>query len=98
MAIDSPAVKRSRVRPNYDNPWKHGLKFYFRDFMEFCLADIAVEIDWNKGYESLDKELNAITRDAEIGNRVADKLIKVWKKDGKESLILCMIKKSNRLS
>src|SRR5262249_54932144 len=46
-------------------------------------------IDWSRSYESLEKELNAITRDAKIGNRIADKLIKVWKKDGKEALVLC---------
>ncbi len=82
-------IKKNTTRANFDSPWKHSLEFYFRDFMEFCLPAIAEQIDWSKGYESLDKELNVITRDAEIGNRIADKLIKVWKKDGHETLVIC---------
>ncbi len=90
MATDtSTPVKKNTKRADFDNPWKHSLQFYFRDFMEFCLPQVADKIDWSRGYESLEKELNAITRDAEIGNRIADKLIKVWKKDGNEALVLC---------
>ncbi|HVV68158.1 MAG TPA: hypothetical protein VHE99_03850 [Gammaproteobacteria bacterium] len=82
-------IRKTTPRANFDSPWKHSLEFYFRDFMQFCLPHIAEQIDWSKGYESLDKELNAITRDAEIGNRIADKLIKLWKKNNNEILILC---------
>ena len=70
-------IKKSTSRADADSPWKHSFDFYFRDFMEFCLPHIAEQIDWSKGYESLDKELNAITRDAKISKRIADKLIKV---------------------
>jgi hypothetical protein len=82
-------VKKDTPRADYDNPWKNSLELYFRDFMEFCLPQIAEQINWSKGYESLDKELITITRDAKTGKRIADKLIKVWKKDGHETLILC---------
>src|SRR5271167_2748501 len=83
--------KKHTTRADFDSPWKHSLSFYFRDFMEFCLPHIAEQIDWSKGYEALDKDLITITRDAKIGNRIADKLIKVWKKDGVQNLILCHI-------
>ncbi len=92
MATDTIAfVKKTTPRADFDSPWKHSLGFYFRDFIEFCLPHIAEQINWSRGYESLDKELNTITRDAKIGNRIADKLIKVWKKDDNEFLILCHI-------
>lgn len=68
-------------RMDADTPWKNILELYFRDFMECCLAEISVKIDWSKNFESLDKELNAVSRGARQGRRLADKLIKVWLKD-----------------
>ncbi len=82
-------TKDKNTRADFDRPWKFGLGLYFRDFMEFCLPDIATQIDWSKNWESLDKELSKITRHAAIGNCIADKLIKVHGKNGKQSLILC---------
>jgi hypothetical protein len=42
------------------------------------------EIDWEKGYEFLDKELQKVAPDAKTGRRTVDKLVKVWLKDGTE--------------
>ena len=63
---------------DYDSPWKEGMDLYFKELMEFFFPEIASEIAWNKGYEFLDKELQSVVRDAEIGRRHADKLVKVW--------------------
>lgn len=82
-------TKKKNPRTDSDNPWKHAITFYFRDFMECCLPHIAEQIDWSKGHEFLDKELQTIAHDAQIGNHIADKLIKVWKKNGQETLVLC---------
>ena len=60
-----------------DVPWKDILDEYFQAFMELCHPEAAKAIDWSKGYEVLDKELSAITKDAQIGMRVVDKAIKV---------------------
>ena len=51
---------------DYDSPWKEGMEIYFKELMEFFFPAIASEIDWNKGYEFLDKEFQSIVRDAEI--------------------------------
>jgi len=40
------------------------------------------QIDWQRGYEFLDKELQKITADAAVGRRVVDKLVKVWLQTG----------------
>src|SRR5207249_2926415 len=48
-------------------------------------------IDWQRGYESLDTELQQIVRDASIRKRLADKLFKVWRKDGQETWLLIHI-------
>lgn len=72
------------IRNDYDTPWKEILDCFFRSFVEFCLPEAAADIDWGRGYEALDKELIALARDHEIGKRIADKLYKVWHKEGGE--------------
>jgi hypothetical protein len=59
-------------RADYDNPWKDALSLYFPAFMAFFFPEIDANIDWNRGYEFLDKELQQITPDAEIGSREKD--------------------------
>src|SRR5262249_34325514 len=48
-------------------------------------------IDWQRGYDSLDKEFQQIVRDAPTGRRIADKLFRVWLKDGEEVWLLIHI-------
>ena len=74
-----------------DTPWKDILDSYFQSFLEICYPIAADAIDWSKGYEALDKELNSITKESEIGKRIVDKLMKVWKKDGEETWVLMHI-------
>jgi len=63
---------------DYDSPWKEGMELYFKELMQFFFPDIAARIAWDKGYQFLDKELQQVVRDAEIGRRHADKLVRVW--------------------
>jgi hypothetical protein len=43
------------------------------------------QIDWKKGYEFLDKELQKVVRTAIGKRRYVDKLVKVWlKEEGQE--------------
>lgn len=49
------------------------------------------DIDWSRGYEALDKELAQLVREAETGQRLADKLFKVWRKNGDEAWVLIHI-------
>ncbi|MCP4352237.1 MAG: hypothetical protein GY795_42805 [Desulfobacterales bacterium] len=78
-------------RDDYDSPWKEILTDYFEQFMVFFFPDIALKIDWAKGYNSLDKELRQITREAETGGRLADKLFQVWQKNGEETWVLAHV-------
>jgi hypothetical protein len=75
----------------YDSPWKEALDLYFPEFMAFFLPEAYADIDWERGYEFLDKELPKIVRDAEVGKRLADKLVKVWRRDNSQSLVLAHI-------
>jgi hypothetical protein len=63
---------------DYDSPWKEGMELYFKELMQFFFPGIAREIAWDKGYQFLDKELQQVVRDAEIGRKHADKLVRVW--------------------
>ncbi len=71
-----------------DSPWKEALEHFLEPFLALCFPRVHAAIDWTRGYQSLDKELQQITRDAAVRKRLADKLFKVWRKDGKEAWLL----------
>ena len=66
------------ITASYDDPWKEALEQYFQAFIAFFFVEAHHEIDWSRGYEFLDKEFQQIVREAEIGKRFVDKLVKVW--------------------
>jgi Domain of unknown function (DUF4351) len=72
---------------DYDSPWKEILEVYFPEFLAFAFPEIHRDVDWSRGYESLDKELPKILRKAKTGRRVVDKLVKVWRLDGEEQVV-----------
>ncbi len=90
MAIikKTQSAKKKKVRKNFDSPWKDALDIFFKDFATFCFPQMAKDIDWNKGYTFLDKELHSITKDAIKGQRTVDKLVKVFKQGGEEVWVL----------
>jgi hypothetical protein len=75
-------------RADLDSPWKHILRTYFPQAMQFFFPNTAALIDWEQPYEFLDKELLRITREAETGDRYADQLVKVWLLEGEQVWLL----------
>ena len=75
----------------YDGPWKEALDNYFDRFLEFPLSEAHNDIDWKKGYEFLDKELQKIIPKAAQGSKVVDKLVRVHRKTGEEKWVLIHI-------
>jgi hypothetical protein len=73
---------------DYDSPWKEALDFYFEAFLALLFPAIHAQIDWSRGYESLDKEFQQVVREAELGRKYVDKLVKVWTKAGVECWVL----------
>jgi hypothetical protein len=67
---------------DYDSPWKTALERYFPEFMAFFFPKAHAEIDWDAGYVFLDKELQQVVRDGELGLRFVDKLVQVRLLDG----------------
>ena len=80
----------------YDGPWKEILEHYLELFFAFFFPHIHAQIDWERGYVFLDKELDSMTRDAEIGRRVADKLVQVWTKSGTPVKVFIHIEVQNQ--
>ncbi len=81
---------------DYDSPWKEALDRYFRPFLTIFFPLVHADIDWSRGYELLDKELQGVVRDAELGRRYADMLVKVWLKDSAECWILIHVEIQGR--
>ena len=73
---------------DYDSPWKNVLERYFPDFLAFFFPVAHAGIDWSRGYTLLDKELQKVVRDAALGRRWADKLVRVTGWDGVEDWVL----------
>ena len=65
----------SQATDDYDSPWKRALETFFPDFLAFFFPDAHADIDWVEGYQFLDKELQQVARDAELGRRFADVLV-----------------------
>jgi len=76
---------------DYDSPWKDILETYLAEFFAFFFSQIHAEIDWTRPPVFLDKELQQVVRDAELGRRLADKLVRVWRRDGAEAWVLIHI-------
>ena len=76
---------------DFDSPWKEALDTYFDRFVALLFPAVHAEIDWSRGYESLDKEFQQIVRDAEVGRRYVDKLVKVFTTGGAEQWVLIHI-------
>jgi hypothetical protein len=76
---------------DYDSPWKEALERYFPEFMAFFFPAAHADIAWERGYDFLDKELEKVVRDAELGRRLVDKLARVRQREGGERLVLVHI-------
>jgi hypothetical protein len=73
---------------DYDSPWKEALAVFFQDFMAYFFPLAGAAIDWSRSYEVLDQELQQVIREADMGPRRVDLLVRVWLKDGQEEWIL----------
>ncbi len=85
---DTNVSKPKNPPTQYDSPWKDILQTNFKEFMQFFFPTAHDEIDWTKKIDFLDKELEEVTKDAEIGRRFADKLVKLYLNNGEEQWIL----------
>jgi len=67
------------------------LEEYLEDFFALFFPRAHAEIDWARGGAFLDKELQQVVRDADLGRRMTDKLVQVWRRDGVDAWVLAHI-------
>ncbi|MBC8379243.1 MAG: cytosolic protein [Planctomycetes bacterium] len=80
-------ITTETVIDDYDSPWKDVIEHYLPEFMAFYFPAAFTEIDWSKEPVFLDQELRAVVRDAELGKRFVDKLVRVVLLNGDEKWI-----------
>jgi len=76
-----------KVMTELDNPWKKIIERYFESFMVFFFPNLHKQIDFSRGYEFLDNELQKVLRNAKMKRRFVDKLAKVWLKSGESAVL-----------
>ncbi|MBP0008985.1 MULTISPECIES: hypothetical protein [unclassified Roseofilum] len=74
-----------------DSPWKEAISVYFRDFLEFFFPKIAADINWQRGFEFLDTELQQIKRETETGRQVVDTVLDVEAHSYNRTIIIVSI-------
>lgn len=76
------------ISDDYDSPWKEALDIYLADCLALFFPEVHADIAWERGYAFLDKELQQVMGDADLGPRVVDKLVRVWRREGTETWVL----------
>jgi hypothetical protein len=76
---------------DYDTPWKDAIDRYFPEFMAFYFADAFHSIDWSRPHVFLEQELAQVVKDAELGKRRVDKLVRVFVHDRGEQWVFVHI-------
>jgi hypothetical protein len=76
------------MNDDLDSPWKEFLADYFQEFIAFLFPTAHAGIDWDRGVEFLDGELQQIAVESETGRKSTDKLAKVFTIEGNETWCL----------
>jgi hypothetical protein len=82
-------IKQGSERADNDGGWKEILRIYFPQAIQFFFPATAHLIDWAQPIEFLDTQLQQIIKEAEVGRRFADLLVKVALLNGNEAW-LCL--------
>jgi len=82
--------KLKKPKPKYDILWKGMIENVMEDLLLFVDPEIGKELDLERGFVYLDKELAEMYPDPEkpSNTRIVDKLIKVFLRDGSERWML----------
>jgi predicted transposase YdaD len=72
----------TRRRTNADGAWKRVLADLLPDCLAFTVPELYTAVDWSVPPLSLDKEFQAVVRQAAIGPRVADHLVQLRLRSG----------------
>jgi hypothetical protein len=82
---------KEKITSDYDSGWKEVIEGYFEEFFLFYFPHIHKDIDFSKPVVFLDKEFSKIVKESKEKKRRADKLVKVYLKNGNEQWLLIHI-------
>ena len=83
-------------KTHFDPPWKTITGKHFEKFMAFFFPDAHQDIDWSKGFESKDGELQKILPEQDMEKRIVDKLIRVTLNDGSHNWVYIHVEFQNQ--
>lgn len=92
----NPDPTVSAPSADFDSPWKEAMDAWFQPFIVLFFPAVHGLIDWTRPHEFLDAELQRITGDSEIGRRYADRLVRVYSREGVEVWLLLHIEVQGR--
>ncbi len=75
----------------FDELWKNVIENLFRNFLFLFLPELGAMVNFSRGYDFLDKELQKIDVPLRKGKKFVDKLVKVHLENGQEKWILLHI-------
>ena len=73
--------------PDYDHLWKDVITELFEEFLLFFSPELYEQVNFTIPPEFLEQELQKITVDSHSPKRIADKLVKLRLKNGKEQWV-----------
>ena len=76
------------MKSDFDSAWKTALDEWIEPFIEFFFPRIHGRIDWSRPPQFLEQELQKIQARDKTGRLSVDKLVRVWRKDGRETWVL----------
>ena len=79
------------IATSYDAPWKDVLSRFLPECLALFWPEAYAGINWQRGYEFLDKELRQVAPASAVGLRLVDALVKVWTTEGEEAWVLLHI-------
>lgn len=91
--VSKPRKDSFLTHQKSDILWKVVMEEVFEDLLRFVFPDTDKVYDMERGFEFLDKELAEMNPDPakRTGTKYADKLVKVFNRDGQEEWVLCHV-------
>ena len=80
---------------DFDNAWKQLITKHFKDFVDFFYPKVSQDINWDKGFTFLDKELEKLFPKNKFTKRYADKLAEVCLNNGVKKWVLVHLEIQN---
>lgn len=80
---------------DFDGAWKYALERDLPECLELLAPALFAAIDWSRGVTFLDTELQSIAP-AALAGRAVDRLVRVWRRDGRPSWLLIHVEAQNQ--